>query len=102
MPPPDRTPPSQALKQWVDDYAAVNHDRYNSYLFSQSSQAVTNISVVPAVYGDDAPLKNGFEIPNTCFEENFKRYSRLFAFGEDLGKIGDVNPGFCRPAGEIR
>lgn len=85
----------QALKQWVDDYAAVNHDRYNSYLFSQSSQAVTNISVVPAVYGDDAPLKNGFEILNTCFEENFKRYPGLFAFGEDLGKIGDVNQGFA-------
>jgi 2-oxoisovalerate dehydrogenase E1 component len=83
------------LRDWVENYHAINHDRYNSHLFSQSSQAIANIPVFPATYSDDSPLKNGFEILNRCFEELFKQYPNVFAFGEDLGKIGDVNQGFA-------
>jgi pyruvate/2-oxoglutarate/acetoin dehydrogenase E1 component len=38
---------------------------------------------------------NGFEILNACFDSCFTRYPELFAFGEDVGKIGDVNQGFA-------
>ncbi|KRP10460.1 MAG: transketolase, partial [Sphingobacteriales bacterium BACL12 MAG-120813-bin55] len=88
---PERT----ALKEWVDAYHALNQDRYNSHLFSQSPQAIGNIPVVPAAYSDNSPVKNGYEILNRCFEELFNRYPNVFAFGEDLGKIGDVNQGFA-------
>jgi len=29
-----------------------------------------------------------------CFDANFARYPEVFAFGEDVGKIGEVNQGF--------
>jgi 2-oxoisovalerate dehydrogenase E1 component len=85
----------KALQQWVDEYSSVNHERYNSHLHSASGKAVGNIPVVPAEYSDNSPMKNGFEILNQCFEENFNHFPELFAFGEDLGKIGDVNQGFA-------
>src|SRR5690606_9272364 len=32
---------------------------------------------------------------NACFKANFDKDARLLAFGEDVGKIGDVNQGFA-------
>jgi pyruvate/2-oxoglutarate/acetoin dehydrogenase E1 component len=36
----------------------------------------------------------GFEVLNACFDAALKREPRLIAFGEDLGRLGDVNQGF--------
>jgi pyruvate/2-oxoglutarate/acetoin dehydrogenase E1 component len=53
------------------------------------------VTVVPAVYSEEAKVVDGREVLNLCFEENFRRDERLLAFGEDVGKIGDVNQGFA-------
>ncbi len=83
-----------SLVAWLGDYDALNQQRYNSHLYSSSDRAALNITEVKAQYADDAPLMNGFEILNFCFDAAFSRDNRLVAFGEDLGKIGDVNQGF--------
>ncbi len=49
---------------------------------------------VKAVFEDNAPLVNGFEVLNKYFDETFASHPRVIAFGEDLGYIGDVNQGF--------
>jgi len=36
----------------------------------------------------------GFEVINTAFDAALAREPRLVAFGEDVGKLGDVNQGF--------
>ena len=36
----------------------------------------------------------GFDIVNAAFDAALAREPRLVAFGEDLGKLGDVNQGF--------
>jgi len=36
----------------------------------------------------------GFEVLNACFDAAFAREPRLVAFGEDVGRLGDVNQGF--------
>src|SRR5205085_1485936 len=41
----------------------------------------------------DAPSLNGFEILNNCFDRALARDSRIIIFGEDVGKLGDVNQG---------
>ena len=38
---------------------------------------------------------NGYEILNRYFDELFSSNQKVFAFGEDLGMIGDVNQGFA-------
>src|SRR5690606_34714383 len=59
------------------------------------AKAAENIAEVPAVYADQAPVLNGYEILNHYFDSLFASRPDVFAFGEDLGKIGDVNQGFA-------
>ncbi len=71
-----------------------NEENYNSYLYSNSQKAVRNIPVISPVYQDDV-TKNGYEILNTFFDKTLASNPAVFAFGEDVGRIGDVNQGFA-------
>ena len=44
---------------------------------------------------------NGYEIINKYFDELFAHNPKVVAFGEDVGKIGDVNQGFAGLQTEI-
>lgn len=66
---------------------------YSDHLYSQTPKSALRVPAVPARFSDDSPLKDGFEILNACFDANFEKYPGLFAFGEDVGQIGDVNQG---------
>ena len=93
------------LLNWLDQAEAENADRFNSYLFSQSEEAVGNIEVVPARFAPDAPQVDGREVLQACFDANFQRDPRIFAIGEDVGRIGDVNQAFAglqEKFGELR
>lgn len=70
-------------------------DKFSSHQQSESSNAALQVLPVNAQYEDDAPLLNGYEILNHYFDVIFQNNSQLIAFGEDLGKIGDVNQGFA-------
>lgn len=66
---------------------------YSENLYSSSPKSALRAPVIPAQFSDDSPLKDGFDILNACFDANFAKYPELFAFGEDVGHIGDVNQG---------
>ncbi len=83
------------LIAWYRQKQAINEDRYNSKLFTQSVDAPEHIPVIAATYDMDQRAVDGREILNACFQANFQRDERLIAFGEDVGKIGDVNQGFA-------
>jgi 2-oxoisovalerate dehydrogenase E1 component len=88
----------QSLKQplidWKNRFEEINKELYNSNIYSESKSSFSQIEEIKAEYTEEAPLLNGFEIVNHCFDAAFERDERLIAFGEDLGKIGDVNQGF--------
>lgn len=86
---------AQALATWANELVAENTNLYTSNLYSESQYSALNIPEVPAQYGEDAPLKNGFEVLNACFDYHLSNNPSLFAFGEDVGNIGDVNQGFA-------
>ena len=89
--------PSQArehLASWQGRRNEENYQRYGSHLYSETEQAALKVPTIAPVYDADAPLKNGFEILNHCFDAAFSTYPEVVAFGEDLGKLGDVNQGF--------
>ncbi|NIV71274.1 MAG: transketolase, partial [Calditrichae bacterium] len=46
------------------------------------------------VYAENSPKKNGFEVLNAYFDSLLSRDSRVIAFGEDVGYLGDVNQAF--------
>jgi pyruvate/2-oxoglutarate/acetoin dehydrogenase E1 component/TPP-dependent pyruvate/acetoin dehydrogenase alpha subunit len=84
-----------ALVTWLDRTKTENWTRFNSYLYSQSDESPLRVEAVPAQYADDAPLLDGREVINKNFEALFARDPRVFALGEDVGKIGDVNQGMA-------
>ena len=85
----------RAAQRLLEECLANSSDYYNSYLFSQSDEAVGNIEEVPAEYAEDAPSVDGREVLQACFTANFERDPRVLAFGEDVGFIGDVNQAFA-------
>ncbi len=90
----DATGERAALARWTTDHLRANEERYGSDLFAPGERSALAVESVAARYGDDAPLVNGFEILNRCFDAALARMPNLVAFGEDLGKLGDVNQGF--------
>jgi pyruvate/2-oxoglutarate/acetoin dehydrogenase E1 component/TPP-dependent pyruvate/acetoin dehydrogenase alpha subunit len=85
----------RAAQRLLEECLANSADQYNSYLFSQSDEAVGNIEEVPAEYAPDALQVDGREVLQACFTANFERDPRVLAFGEDVGFIGDVNQAFA-------
>ncbi len=83
------------LIQWKKQYELRFRQHYGSHLHSQSVESPLKVPHIPAEYTPHPPLKNGFEVLNACFDAALSRDPRIFAFGEDLGKIGDVNQGFA-------
>lgn len=74
-----------------DQYRSV----YNSHLYNESSSSALRISATDAVYENDAPVMNGYEIINRYFDKLLAENTSVVAFGEDVGFIGDVNQGFA-------
>lgn len=84
-----------ALLDWITAKQQELKRRYHPHLYSETDKSALKVPVVPAVYEEDAPVKNGFEILNTFFDQTLSNYDEVFAFGEDVGKIGDVNQAFA-------
>jgi len=84
---------AQALQAWVDRAMADNAYRYGSHLHSESAKSSLKVGEVPAQYADDAPEVDGRIIIRDNFQKLFEQEPLLLTFGEDTGKIGDVNQG---------
>jgi pyruvate/2-oxoglutarate/acetoin dehydrogenase E1 component/TPP-dependent pyruvate/acetoin dehydrogenase alpha subunit len=89
------TPDRQRLQAFLEEVNHTMEQRYHTHLYSQTDRAALKVPVNPPVYSDDAPLLNGYEILNQFFDQAMSSRPELFAFGEDVGKIGDVNQGFA-------
>lgn len=101
----DDTIEKQQLIAWLDRKKEIYHDQYSSHLISQSEQSPLNAEEVKPVYKEDSNVVDGREVVQACFDALFERDPRVVAFGEDVGKIGDVNQGFAglqEKYGEIR
>ncbi len=80
------------LKAWVDGQREINDDRYGSHLYSQSAQSCLQVAVVPVVY-DSEEMVDGRLIIRDNFAALVEQNPLMLTFGEDTGKIGDVNQG---------
>ncbi|HEV8432791.1 MAG TPA: thiamine pyrophosphate-dependent enzyme, partial [Thermoanaerobaculia bacterium] len=81
------------VTQWLADAQQQGDARYGAHLYSDGDDSALKVPEVAAEYADDAPVLNGFEIINHCFDHALQRDSRVIVFGEDVGKLGDVNQG---------
>jgi 2-oxoisovalerate dehydrogenase E1 component len=88
-------PKANELRTFHIDYLARYQDIYSSHLHSQSPQRARSVVEIKPTYADDAEEINGFEILNKTFDHLLSTHPEVIAFGEDVGKIGDVNQGFA-------
>jgi pyruvate/2-oxoglutarate/acetoin dehydrogenase E1 component/TPP-dependent pyruvate/acetoin dehydrogenase alpha subunit len=83
------------LRVWRSDQLAINRKRYGSHLYSEGARSALEVSGVAPEYLAEAPRVNGSEILNACFDAALTRHPELVAFGEDVGRLGDVNQGMA-------
>jgi pyruvate/2-oxoglutarate/acetoin dehydrogenase E1 component/TPP-dependent pyruvate/acetoin dehydrogenase alpha subunit len=83
------------LLNWLNISAMENKARYSSHLYSESEWSALKVPPVQAEYSAASPLVDGREILQGCFKAALTRDPLIFAIGEDVGKIGDVNQGFA-------
>ncbi|MCB0585747.1 MAG: transketolase, partial [Phaeodactylibacter sp.] len=90
----ENLPACQELEQFLASVRDTMEERYHTHLYSETGRSALKAPVVPPRYTAASPLKTGYEILNIFFDKMLAEHPSLFAFGEDLGKIGDVNQGF--------
>lgn len=83
------------LQDWLKKATDENADRFNSHLYSQSPESALKVPVIAPIYSDESPMVDGREVLQANFEALMRKDPRVFAFGEDVGMIGDVNQGFA-------
>lgn len=98
-------PMKREMIAWLEDTGKDVHDKYHSNLYSESEFSVLRVKEVKPEYEESSPVLDGREVLNACFDAAFARDPLIVAFGEDVGKIGDVNQGMAgmqEKYGEIR
>ena len=82
----------EALKKWVVDFSFLNQSKYSSKLYNESFSKASNIKEIKPIY-DDSKKVDGRIILRNNFDKLLSQHENLLIFGEDSGKIGDVNQG---------
>ena len=87
------SPLSKHLKQWTSDLTNSLRPKVSSHLYSESNYQLKNIAAVAPRYKEEKDLVDGRIIIRDNFKALFETKSNVLLFGEDVGKIGDVNQG---------
>jgi pyruvate/2-oxoglutarate/acetoin dehydrogenase E1 component/TPP-dependent pyruvate/acetoin dehydrogenase alpha subunit len=90
-----QSPALQALQQYYDQLLAQERENYNTNLYAIGPNSALNVPTVSPAFTQEAHMVNGYEVLNKYFDQLFSENPKVFAFGEDVGKIGDVNQGFA-------
>ncbi|GAB1307398.1 alpha-ketoacid dehydrogenase subunit alpha/beta [Urechidicola sp. KH5] len=81
------------LLSWFEKQQEKVRNMYNTFLYAEDDTAATKVPMVAPTFDPAPQMVDGRIIIRDNFEALFKKYSTALAFGEDVGKIGDVNQG---------
>ncbi|MCH1433951.1 MAG: thiamine pyrophosphate-dependent enzyme, partial [Flavobacteriaceae bacterium] len=79
--------------QWLDALTSDMKNKVSSHLYTVSKDELINFKAVKPKYNKDAEIVDGRIIIRDNFEALLNKHDSLLFFGEDVGKIGDVNHG---------
>lgn len=85
------SPARAALAAWQQDHLARGRALYSSHSTSEPVEPAR--PAMPPSYADSAPQVPGFEIIRANFDAWLAKDPRVIIFGEDVGRLGDVNQG---------
>ncbi len=88
-------PDAYEVRNYYQQLKAENKELFNSHLYNEGPKSALKVPVVAPDILFDAPMINGYEILNRYFDQLLAKDERVFAFGEDVGYIGDVNQGLA-------
>lgn len=89
----DDSASANELSEWLENQHSLNHDRYNSHLYSETRFSPLLIGEIEPVYVDNSRKADGRVVLRNNFDALFTKYPNTVVFGEDVGKLGDVNLG---------
>ena len=81
------------LIKWSEEFGEQNRKFYNTNLYREGKDSALQVADVSARYANNPPQVNGSQILNQNFDALFEKHPNLVTFGEDTGKLGDVNQG---------
>jgi 2-oxoisovalerate dehydrogenase E1 component len=80
------------LSEWVTKIEKKGKAQYNTHIFNDINNFDSSNNIKP-VYSSDPTSVPAHEVLNLNFERLFEKYPLLLTFGEDTGRLGDVNQG---------
>ena len=81
------------LQEFIKKSISEASNKYSSHLTSETTKATVNISEKLVNYGSEKKIVDGRIIMRENFDAILNNYPEVLIFGEDAGKIGDVNQG---------
>jgi pyruvate/2-oxoglutarate/acetoin dehydrogenase E1 component/TPP-dependent pyruvate/acetoin dehydrogenase alpha subunit len=95
----------RTIIEWKETLHARHRNRYLSHLYGEGEESPLHVPAIAPQYAPDAPQVRGFEVLQANFDVLLERDPRVCIFGEDVGKLGDVNRGVAglqEKYGELR
>jgi len=86
----EKTAERQELLSFSNQFLTKNIERYDSLLYTSDA---LNVPEEKPVYDAEETQVNGHEVLRDNFDAILAKYSNVVIFGEDVGKLGDVNQG---------
>jgi hypothetical protein len=83
----------EQLAVWITKVINTMQPKFSSHLHSESDTNVLTIKEVLPTYDDNADIVDARLLLRDNFDTLFTKYPEVLIFGEDAGKIGDVNQG---------
>jgi len=83
----------KALQAWWQEKQQNTQTLYSDKLYNEYDNSALNVPSIPAKYSEDANLVDGRVVLRDNFKALLEQHPKLLVFGEDSGKIGDVNQG---------
>ena len=88
-------PDAQAkeFRNWLKELTFYVSERISSHLYTVSKKDLLDFKVTPVKFNKNSTPVDGRVVIRDNFEALLKKHDNLLIFGEDVGKIGDVNQG---------
>lgn len=89
----EQTEARNKLSYWIIEKTEEAKKIYGDNLYSETEWSALKVPVVKVQYSENPPLVDARIVLRDNFDAILSKYPEVVIFGEDSGKIGDVNQG---------
>ncbi len=89
----DRSQNTQVIQDWISSYLEEIQPKFSSLLYNEFKTNTANTPSIKPEYNASSSMVDGRVLLRDNFDALLNKHAKLLIFGEDTGKIGDVNQG---------